>query len=126
MKAPGELRGATNDAVMYDDFSIWPTQSSHETSAPEKKKPMIGNTMMVSHSRYLELKATGRVRGGDPQATASEPIVYTDENGIEWGLSVHTSSSSTAGPDMNLGPRLPPITNRHARRAAKAQARRAK
>jgi len=85
---------------------------------------MMGNTMMVPYSRYQELKATGRVRGGDPQATASEPIVYTDENGVEWSLIVN--QPSTAGPNMNLGPRLPPITNRHARRAAKAQARRAK
>jgi len=76
---------------------------------------MNGNMMMVSYSKYLELKATGRVRGGDPQATASEPVVYTDDNGIEWGLSVQ--EPSTAGLlNMNTpGPSRP--RNRHERRA---------
>ena len=85
---------------------------------------MTGNTMMVPYQRYLDLKATGRVRGGDPQATASEPIVYTDENGIEWSLAV--SMPSTAGPNMNLGPMRQAPVNRQQRRAQAAQKRRAK
>ena len=85
---------------------------------------MMGNTMMVPYQRYLDLKATGRVRGGDPNLTSGEPLVYTDENGIEWSLSV--SMPSTAGPDMNVGPMHSAPKNRHARRMAKALARRAK
>jgi len=91
---------------------------------------MMGNTMMVPYQRYLDLKATGRVRGGDPTLTGGEPLVYTDENGIEWSLAV--SMPSTAGPNMNVGPMLNvgPMRsapkNRHARRTAKALARRAK
>ncbi len=125
MKEPGRLRGMTTNAITFDDFSEWPEATSDGTmTQPKEKKLMTGNTMMVPYDRYLALKATGRVRGGDPTATASEPIVYTDENGIEWSLSV--SIPSTAGPNLNTGPRQPAPLNRHQRRAQAAQKRRAK
>jgi hypothetical protein len=116
----------TTSAVTFDDFQDFPhrTNSSDGTSTPPKeKKQMVSNTMVIPYRRYLDLKRTGRVRGGDPQATASEPAIYTDENGIEWVLSV--STPSTAGPNLNVGSVREPILNRHARRAAKARARRA-
>lgn len=83
---------------------------------------MMGNTMFVSQARFQELRRTGRVKGGDPNLTASAPTTYTDENGIEWTLAVDTG---TAGPNMNLpAPRRP--LNRAERRAAVARARRTK
>lgn len=75
----------------------------------------LGNTMSVTHQKYVELRRSGRVRGGDPMATASEPTIYTDENGIDWTLSVSTPQ---------LTPLQVRVNNRQARRAAQAQARR--
>lgn len=86
-----------------------------DTRGPDTNS--LGNTMMVSYSRYLSLKATGRVTGGDPLATGSDPAVYTDENGIKWAL-ITSAPNRHDRRVIQASPR-----NRQERRAAKAQAR---
>jgi hypothetical protein len=95
--------GMTDMTVAFDDTEF------------VAKSDDVTNSMTVSYESYKRLKSSGRVTGGDPMATAAPPAVYTDENGIKWAL--HVSSPS-------IVPRMPVVNNRHARRAAKAKARR--
>lgn len=76
--------------------------------------------MIVSRDKYVELKRTGRVRGGDPEATASEPTLYTDTNNTEWVLTVLSPAANATATNYSA-------LNRHERRAAaRARARKSR